>query len=168
MAPVVAFEPLGNVVLGLAAAVIALAILILLQRSLALFTSSRSKRRLPILTRLVYDAVQNTPLDVTPLAGLSRFDRRLVRSILLDLALDLRGDTGDAISELYRALGLLAGDLVRLRSWRASTRANAAADLGSIRSQQAIPSLLRALNDGDGSEFAGCTPGPGSPCGAGS
>jgi HEAT repeat protein len=103
----------------------------------------------PILTRLVYDAVQSTPFDAAPMARLSRFDRRLARSILLDLALDLRGDTGEAISKLYRALGFLAGDLVRLRSWRASTRANAAADLGLVRSQQAIPSLLTALNDRD-------------------
>lgn len=149
MAPVVALEPLRTAVLGLAAAVIVLAVFLLLQRSLALITRSRANRRVPILTRLVYDAVQSPQLDLGPMTGLSRFDRRLVRSILLGLALDLRGDTGEAISALYGELGFLASDLGRIRSWRASIRANAAADLGLIHAQQALPDLLAALNDAD-------------------
>jgi HEAT repeat protein len=83
------------------------------------------------------------------LAPLSSFDRKLVRSILLRLALDLRGDTGEALSELYQHLGFLDRDLSRIRSWRATTRAQAAADLGLMRAVAALPALMKALTDAD-------------------
>jgi HEAT repeat protein len=73
----------------------------------------------------------------------------MVRSILLGLALDLRGDTAEAISELYQHLGFLERDLARIKSWRATVRAGAAADLGLTRAARALPALQRALNDGD-------------------
>ena len=149
MAPVVALEPLSNAVLGLAAAVLVLAALLLVQRSVALLTRVRTARREPVLTRLVYDAVQTSPVKPAPLIKLRRFDRKLVRSILLRLALDLRGDTGEALSELYQHLGFLDRDLVRLRSWRATVRADAAADLGLIRSPRAAAALLKAIDDRD-------------------
>lgn len=149
MAPVVALEPLRSAVLGLAGAVIVLAILLLLQRSVAFLRAARINRREPVLSRLIYDVLQSSPLDSKPLRRLSRFDRKLVRSILLGLALDLRGDTADAIAQLYHQLGFLKRDLSRLRSWRASTRANAAADLGLTHSPEAAPALLKALNDHD-------------------
>ena len=72
--------------------------------------------------------------------------RRVVRGILLRLALDLRGETGEAIATLYR-------------SWDSSrsisgaydpgdhVRAHAAADLGLIQSSEALPCLLQCLND---------------------
>lgn len=149
MAPVVALEPLTNAVLGLAAAVLILAALLLIQRSVVLLTGVRTSRREPVLTRLVYDAVQTSPVQPGSLTRLGRFDRKLVRSILLGLALDLRGDTGEAISELYQHLGFLERDLKRMRSWRATIRAGAAADLGLIHAPRAVPALMKALTDGD-------------------
>jgi HEAT repeat protein len=149
MASVLALEPLTNGVLGLAGAVGLLAALLLIQRTLAFFGNSRAARREPILTRVVYDAVQSSPVSAEPLARLTRSDRKLVRSILLGLALDLRGDTGEAISQLYVQLGFAQKDLARLRSWWAPTRANAAADLGLIHIPDATPMLLAALEDSD-------------------
>jgi HEAT repeat protein len=149
MAPVVALEPLRSAVLGLAAAVVALALFLLLQRAAAWVAHSRSSRRMPLLTRLVYEAVQRSPADVTALARLGRSDRRLVRSILLGLALDLRGDTAEALTQVYRRLGFLQQDLRALRSWRAGRRAAAAADLGLIRATEATAKLLQAVHDGD-------------------
>jgi HEAT repeat protein len=102
-----------------------------------------------MLARAVYEALQTAPVDATRLPRLSRFDRRLVRSLLLGLALDLRGDTGDAITGLYRQLGFLKRDLARIRSWRASTRASAAADLGLSHASEATSALVTALNDRD-------------------
>jgi HEAT repeat protein len=81
--------------------------------------------------------------------ALSRYDRRVARGILLRLAPDLRGEASEAIADLYRRLGLLQADLKRLRSWRAMTRANAAADLGLIGPPEALPALTNALEDGD-------------------
>jgi HEAT repeat protein len=149
MAPAVALEPLRNGVLALAAAVILLALFLLIERSAAALRSRRTSRREPILSRLLFQAIQSSPLDARAFRRLGRFDRKLVRSILLGLALDLRGDTGEAIAALYRELGFLKQDLARLRSGRPTRRANAAADLGLIHSAETIPGLLRALQDSD-------------------
>jgi HEAT repeat protein len=149
MAPALALEPLRNGVLALAGVVILLAMLILLQRSVAALVRFRVSRREPTLTRLVYQALQGTSITSSHFRRLSRFDRSLVRSLLLELALDLRGDTGDSIAALYRELGFLEGDLARLKSWRATTRASAAGDLGLIRFAPAVPALLEAFNDPD-------------------
>jgi HEAT repeat protein len=98
---------------------------------------------------LLFQAVQSSPVDSSNFRRLDRFDRKLVRSLLLGLALDLRGDTGEAIATLYRDLGFLKNDLARLRSWLSTRRANAAADLGLIHSVETLPALARALGDTD-------------------
>jgi HEAT repeat protein len=149
MAPVLALEPLRNGVLALAAAVLLLALFLLVQRSLGALARFRTNRREPILTRLVFGALQDSPVNATQFQKLGRRDRKLVRSILLGLALDLRGDSGEAISEIYRQLGFITKDLARLRSWRATTRANAAADLGLVHCSESTPALLHALDDRD-------------------
>jgi HEAT repeat protein len=149
MAPGIALEPLRNGVLALAGAVILLAVFLLIERGAAALRSRRTRLREPVLSQLLFQSIQSSPIDTSPFRRLGRFDRRLVRSILLGLALDLRGDTDDAIATLYRDLGFLQSDITRLRSRLATRRANAAADLGLIHAQDAIPALARALEDGD-------------------
>lgn len=147
MAPVVALESLRNAVLVLAGAVLLLALFLLCERGVAALRSRRARRREPLLTRMVYRSIQVVSANASEFAALSRLDRRLVRGILLRLSLDLRGETADAIAVLYRRLGFLQADLKRLRSWRASTRADAVADLGVIRATDALPALLERLQD---------------------
>jgi hypothetical protein len=149
MAPVVGLEALRTGVLALAAAVILLALFLLLERSLTRIARIRTSRREPALTHLVHRVVQNPSSIPADFRRLGRFDRKLVRLILLGLALDLRGETGDAIAMLYRQLGFLKTDLARLNSWRAVSRASAAADLGLIHFADAVPALLHALADAD-------------------
>ena len=149
MAPAVALEPLRNAVLALAAAVILLALVLLIERSAAALRGLRTRRREPMLSRLLFQAIQSSPVNASEFQRLGRFDRKLVRSTLLGLALDLRGDSGEAIATLYRELGFLKKDLASLTSWRPIRRANAAADLGLIHSAEAIPALIRALQDSD-------------------
>ena len=149
MAPAVALEPLRNGVLALAGAVILLAIFLLIERSAAALVRLRTSRREPTLSRLLFQAIQGSPVNASAFRRLGRFDRKLVRSILLGLALDLRGDTGEAIAALYRELGFLKKDLARLKSWRPVRRANAAADLGLIHTTETMPGLVRALQDPD-------------------
>jgi HEAT repeat protein len=149
MAPLVALEPLRNGVLALASAVILLAVFLLLERSIAALVRFRTSRREPTLSRRVYQALQGTSVTSNHFRRLSRFDRKVVRSILLGLALDLRGDSGDVIAAIYRELGYLDGDLARLKSWRATTRASAAGDLGLSRFVPAVPALLEAFSDPD-------------------
>lgn len=149
MIPVIALEPLRNAVVVLSGAVLLLLLFLVLERGTLAFLRVHTGRREALLTPLVYRSVQVEPGDSPDLGVLSRFDRRLVRGILLRLALDLRGDSGDAIAALYRKLGFLRADLARLRSWRAITRSNAAADLGLVRISDALPALLETLNDRD-------------------
>lgn len=150
MVPVVAMEPLRNAVFALCGAVLFLALSLLCQRGVAALLSRRAKRREALLTRMVYRAVQAVSANASEFGALGRLDRRMVRGILLRLALDLRGETGEAIAVLYRRLGFLEADLRRLKSWRASTRVNAAADLGVIRATDALPALLERLHDSNG------------------
>lgn len=149
MAPTVALEPLRTGVLALAGAVILLALFLLIQRAAAAVAGVRTARREPVLSQLLFQAIQGSPVDSSGFRGLGRFDRKLVRTILLGLALDLRGDSAEAIATLYRDLGYLKEDFGRLRSWRATRRANAAADLGLIHSAETIPALGHALLDTD-------------------
>lgn len=149
MAPAVALEPLRNGVLALAGIVILLALSLLVQRGAVALAAGRRSRREPRLSQLLFHAIQNSPVNASAFRRLGRFDRKLVRSILLGLALDLRGDSGEAIATLYRELGYLKEDFVRLTSWRPTRRANAAADLGLIHSADTIPALARALQDSD-------------------
>jgi HEAT repeat protein len=149
MAPAVALEPLKNVVLALAGAVILLALFLLIKRGTIALAGSRTKRREPGISQMLFQAMQASPIDASGFRRLGRFDRKLVRSILLGLALDLRGDSGDAISTLYCELGYLKQDIARLTSWSPTRRANAAADLGLIHATDSIPGLVRALQDSD-------------------
>jgi HEAT repeat protein len=149
MAPVVALEPLRNGVLVLAGAVLLLLLFLVFERGVVAVFRARTARREALLTRRVYRSVQVEPGNSPGLGVLTRFDRRLVRGILLRLALDLRGDSGEAIAGLYRKQGFLRTDLARLESWSATTRTNAAADLGLVRIPDALPALLQALNDRD-------------------
>ena len=71
MASAVALEPLRNAVLGLAAAIVVLALFLLVQRAVAWLLRSRANRRVPVLTRLVYEAVQSAPADASALARLA-------------------------------------------------------------------------------------------------
>jgi HEAT repeat protein len=148
MAPEVLVEPLRNAVLVLSAAVLLFLLLLLVERSLAAVRSARTERHTALLTTNIYRAVQGSG-GAGHLGKLSHFDRRVVRGILLRLALDLRGDSGDVIVALYRTLGFLNGDLKRLRSWRSMTRASAAADLGLIRTTDSVPALSKILDDPD-------------------
>jgi HEAT repeat protein len=144
---VLVLEPLRDVVLVLAAAVVLLAGVLLVERTFGSLAGARARKREPELTRLIYDAIEQRLVIGDQLRGMGRWDRRLVRSILLELALDLRGETRESIAALYAQLGFAETDLARLHSRRASIRAAAVADLGLIHSSEAAPALSLALND---------------------
>ena len=149
MAPVVGLEPLRNAVFALSVAIVLLSLLLLIQRTVAALLARRSLRREALLTRLVYRAIHNAVNGSSGWDMLTRLDLRTVRGILLRLALDLRGETGEAIAGLYAELGFLPADLKRLRSGWGSVRAKATADLGLIRATVALPALLERLSDPD-------------------
>ena len=149
MAPVLQLEPLRNAVFALAGAIVSLTLVIVMQRIMAALSAARDQRHEALLTRLIYRSMQGGKENSPDKDMLSRLNRRRVRGILLRLALDLRGESGDAIAGLYGYLGFLKGDLNRLRSRWASVRANAVADLGLVRAEAALPALLERLDDPD-------------------
>jgi HEAT repeat protein len=134
-------------VFALSGAVLLLSLGLLIERSVAAIRGRRAERRGASLTPIVYRAIQEPSGDLSELESLGWSDRRIVRAILLRLAPDLRGETGDAIAALYGRLRFLEADLRRLKSWRVSTRANAAADLGLVRASEGLPALLELLKD---------------------
>jgi len=142
-------EVLRNCALALAGAVVLLSLLLLFERTVASLVARRARHREAALAPLVYEAVQEAAGPPSVPWKLTRFDRHVVRGILLRLALDLRGDTGEAIAALYGSLGLLQADEARLRAWSGNRRARAAVDLGLIGARQTLPALLRAIEDGD-------------------
>jgi hypothetical protein len=149
MAPVLQLEPLRNAVFTLAGLIVLLTLLLAAQRIIAAVSAAREQRREALLTRLVYRSMQGANDNSPDRDMLSRLSRRRVRGILLRLALDLRGESGDAIAGLYAHLGFLKADLKRLRSRWGSVRANAVADLGLVRAEAALPALLERLEDRD-------------------
>jgi hypothetical protein len=148
MSPLIALEPLGDAVFALAGAIVLLSLALQVERAVAAFQERRAGRKEALLTELVYRVIQGE-LCIAEVAALSRLERRVARGILLRLAPDLRGESSVGIAELYRGLGLLEADLKRMRSWRAITRAHAAADLGLVRAAEALPALTKALDDPD-------------------
>jgi HEAT repeat protein len=129
--------------------IVLLTVLLVIQRIVAVLGVARDRRREALLTRLVYRSMQAANENSPDKDMLSRLNRRRVRGILLRLALDLRGESGDAIAGLYGHLGFLLADLKRLRSRWASVRASAVADLGLVRAEAALPALLERLEDPD-------------------
>jgi hypothetical protein len=148
MSPLIALEPLGDAVFALAGAIVLLSLALQVERAVAAFQERRAGRKEALLTKLVYRVIQGE-LCIAEVAALSRLERRVARGILLRLAPDLRGESSVGIAELYRRLGLLKADLKRMRSWRAITRAHAAADLGLVRAAEALSALTKALDDPD-------------------
>ena len=123
-------EPAYSLVLLVVAAMSAIIglvfVLLIAQRVLTSLVSGYARRRERVLTPWLLRAL-DSPAAIPPLRRVLRlFDRLIVRTVLLRLALDLRGEESRAIAELYRELGLLDDELRALSAWRAGRRAAAA------------------------------------------
>jgi HEAT repeat protein len=146
-------EPAYSVVLLIVAAMSALVVstflLMMLQRASTTLVIAHVKRREAALSSLLLRAVDSP--DAIPLLrrALRPFDRFVVRKMLLQLALDLRGDESRAIAALYRELKLLDLELRALRGWRGRRRAAAAANLATLRMPRIQRELIRRLDDPD-------------------
>ncbi len=136
------------VVALLVLALLAFALLVL-ERALSALAARRARRREAALTPLVHRALADRAAARDLARALGRGDRPVLRTMLLKLALDLRGEETRTIGLLYRGLGLLDAELARLRRGSRRRRIEAAANLGTLRSPTALPALVRALDDRD-------------------
>jgi HEAT repeat protein len=149
MLPAPAYSLVLLIVAVMAALVALLFLLLLTQRGLASLASVHIRRREAVLRPLLFEALEDAAAIARLRHALRLFDRPVLRTMLLRLALDLRGDESLAIADLYRALGLLDVELRALRSRRARRRAAAAANLATLRMPGIQDQLIRALDDPD-------------------
>jgi HEAT repeat protein len=149
MLPAPAYSLVLLVVVAMAGLTAGVFVLLILQRLAASLIAAHVRRRETALGPHLLRAIE-APETIGALEGvLRRFDRPVVRRMLLRLALDLRGEESRAIVDLYRRLGLLNAELAALRAWRAGRRAAAAANLATLRAGQTQRQLERALDDPD-------------------
>ncbi|NNL65832.1 MAG: HEAT repeat domain-containing protein, partial [Myxococcales bacterium] len=107
----------------------------------------RQRRREAVLLPLVCDAVAQPEAREALLEGLRRSDRKVLLPILLQLALDLRGEEAMRVCELAEASGLAAAERRRLYSLRPTVRSEAVKSLGVLRSEESLPRLLHMLEN---------------------
>ena len=131
------------------ALVVVLFALLLVQRGVASLINAHVRRREAALSPLLLRALEAPEALPALRRALGPFDRLVLRRMLLQLALDLRGDESRAIADLYRTLGLLDAELQALGAWRARRRAAAAANLATLRMPRIQRQLVRALDDPD-------------------
>jgi HEAT repeats len=131
------------------ALVVVLFALLLVQRGVAALINAHVRRREATLSPLLLRALEAPKALPALRRALGPFDRLVLRRMLLQLALDLRGDESRAIADLYRTLGLLDAELQALGAWRARRRAAAAANLATLRMPGIQRQLVRALDDPD-------------------
>src|SRR5262249_26134783 len=147
MLPAPAYSLVLGIVAAMCALIALLVLLLVVQRVVASIASAHVRGRETALTPFVLRALES-PAAVPKLRrALRPFDRLVVRTMLLRLALDLRGDESRAIADLYRELGLLDTEIRALGSWRARRRAAAAANLATLRMPRIQRQLIRALDD---------------------
>lgn len=108
------------------------------------------RRRRALLEPAVFEYLGVTTSK--PLAGylpkrLSRRDRRLVEEILLSAARTVKGETRARVAAALEALGSVREAIRALRSRRRWKRADAAENLGLMRSREAVEPLVALMND---------------------
>jgi len=86
--------------------------------------------------------------------GRRMLHRQALRSVLVDLALDVTGETADRLVYFFSSLGFVQEHIQLLRSKKWWVRAQAARDLGLLRARKAIPTLTLLLEDrNDGARY---------------
>jgi HEAT repeat protein len=144
---VIPFELVLAFVLALAVGVGLLFCFLILQREVMTAVAAYTRRREAALTPLIHRALSDAASVLALRLALRRGDARIVREILLHLALDLRGEEAVRIARLFRELGLLDVEIGRLRSRFRTRRVEAAATLGILRVPGTFAALLPALAD---------------------
>lgn len=147
MLPPPAYPLVLLVVAAMAAFVGVLFVFLLVQRAIASLVAHHVRRREAVLAPRLFAAIESPEAGPALVRVLRRFDRPVLRGMLLRLALDLRGDEGQAIADLYRRLGLLDAEVRALRAWRPTRRASAAANLATLRVPKVQRHLVRVLDD---------------------
>jgi HEAT repeat protein/PBS lyase HEAT-like repeat-containing protein len=149
MLPAPAYTIVLFVVAAMTTLIALLFVTLLVQRGLATLATEHFRRREAVLRPLLFAALEDRAGVWRLRLALRLLDRRVIRTMLLQLALDLRGDESRVIADLYRELGFLDAELHALSARRAHRRAAAAANLATLRMPAIQRPLIRALDDRD-------------------
>ena len=103
----------------------------------------RQRALMPLVLRAIVDVAAIPELQ----QSLRAFDLRIVRDMLMRLAMDLREEDAANIAYLFDRLGLLESEIRCLYALRSRVRRRAAANLGLLRPAAAVPPLLELLGD---------------------
>src|SRR5262249_31678686 len=104
------------------------------------------ERRQRVLLPLVLRSIGNVAAVPILKESLRPFDRRMVRNLLMQLAMDRREQDAADVACLYDQLGLLEREIRCLFALRSRTRRRAAANLGLLRPAAAVDPLLELLD----------------------
>jgi HEAT repeat protein len=133
-----------SVLIGVAGT-LSLVLYTLLHHAVLSLSLARKARRgsalLPILCRAIGDPSRRDDL----ISEISPSDRALLLPLLLQLALDLRGEESQTIATLAEELGISTHERQRLRSRSGIERAEAVKNLGLLRAAAALPELLHLV-----------------------
>ena len=102
-------------------------------------------RRGAVLLPLLCQSISDPSLREELSSQLLRTDPPVLLPMLIQLALDLRGEELQRVAKLAEELGLVRAERRRLRSPLATERAEAVKNLGLLRAHEALPALLRLL-----------------------
>ena len=125
--------------------VVLLFVFLMVQRTLATLKAWHVKKREAVLLPLVERVLIEGPEATGDLeAAVRRNDKPILRSILIELTLSLRGEEAERAATLADEIGLVRTEARRLRSFRAQVRANAAKNLATWRVKSSLAALVEA------------------------
>ena len=106
--------------------------------------AERRKRRFePHVLNLLNDPTAIEPLE----RGFFPFDRKFIEELLLQQASQLKGEDRRNMTAVFEKLGYVKSEISALRSRRWWRRLEAAINLGTMQSQDAVSALIDAVRD---------------------
>lgn len=138
---------IGPCALGALVLVVLLCLGLVVQHAVGMAIVRHVERRQRALLPLVLRAIGNVDAVPALRESLLPFDLRIVRGLLMQLAMDLREKDSTDVACLCDQLGLLRPEIRCLFALRSRTRRRAAANLGLLRPAAAVEPLLQLLDD---------------------
>ncbi len=120
-----------------------------LRRGWVALAQRRRTRAETLLSPLVFDALERGKPCARLRKAVTRGRRRILRDLLVRIAMSIRGDDAIQLTRLCQQIGVIADETRSLRASHAVRRAEAAANLGVLGAAASIPHLQKLLSDPD-------------------
>lgn len=134
-------------VISLQLLILATLFYLVLHRVVVRLLEHRAERRKQYFEPHVFNLLNNPEATESLERGLRPGDRNLIKELLLQQAVQLKGEERQNMTAAFEKLGYVESEISALHSRRWWRRLEAAVDLGIIQSQVAVPFLIRATRD---------------------